>query len=111
MKLSPQSLTFCLLSFEGPDRYALAGGLGVRVTHLAETLAERGFETHLIFVGDPGKPGREMRNDGDLTLHRWGQWIRPRPRTGTYHDPYKRAAGIMGGTSGPAANRGNGRYS
>ena len=49
LTLSPQSITFCLLSFEGPDRYAQAGGLGVRITHLAETLTDRGSDTNLIF--------------------------------------------------------------
>lgn len=84
MPLSPHAITFCLLSFEGPDRYALAGGLGVRITHLAETLAERGFETHLIFVGDPNEPGRETQKDGCLTLHRWGQWISAYHSAGVY---------------------------
>lgn len=84
MIFSPYALTFCLLSFEGPDRYALAGGLGVRITHLAETLAERGFETHLIFIGDPHKPGRESQKDGRFTLHRWGQWISAHHPAGVY---------------------------
>ena len=68
MTLSPDTATFCLLSFEGPDRYAQAGGLGVRITHLAETLAQHGFETHLLFVGDPAAPGRESSFDGRLTM-------------------------------------------
>lgn len=84
MTFSPHAITFCLLSFEGPDPYALAGGLGVRITHLAETLAQRGFETHLIFVGDPHKPGREARLNGRLTLHRWGQWISAHHPAGVY---------------------------
>lgn len=84
MPLLPHAVTFCLLSFEGPDRYSLAGGLGVRITHLAETLAERGFETHLIFIGDPHEPGRETRQDGRLTLHRWGQWISAYHPAGVY---------------------------
>ncbi|GAB4278532.1 MAG: hypothetical protein Kow0080_30250 [Candidatus Promineifilaceae bacterium] len=81
---SPHALTFCLLSFEGPDRYSLAGGLGVRISHLAETLAECGFETHLIFIGDPNEPGRETRKNGRLTLHRWGQWISAYHPAGVY---------------------------
>lgn len=82
--LAPDNAVFCLLSFEGPDRYSQAGGLGVRVTHLAETLAERGFTTHLIFVGDPAAPGREVRVDGRLTLHRWCQWISAHHPAGVY---------------------------
>lgn len=82
--LAPDNAVFCLLSFEGPDRYSQAGGLGVRVTHLAETLAERGFTTHLIFVGDPAALGREVRVDGRLTLHRWCQWISAHHPAGVY---------------------------
>jgi len=83
MVLPPGRLVFALLSFEGPDRYSLAGGLGVRVTHLAETLARRGHETHLFFVGDPSAPGRES-TDGGPVLHRWSQWISAHHPTGVY---------------------------
>ena len=48
---------FHLLSFEGPDLYARAGGVATRVVGLAEELASRGFDTHLWFVGDPSEPG------------------------------------------------------
>lgn len=49
---NPGNLEIVLLSFEGPDQpYSMAGGLGVRVTELAQALAESGFRTHLIFVG------------------------------------------------------------
>jgi alpha-amylase len=81
---SPDSLTFCLISFEGPDRYAQAGGLGVRVTNLAEALAKGSFETHQFFIGDPSLPGQESRLDGRLTLHRWCQWISPHYPAGVY---------------------------
>jgi alpha-amylase len=80
----PDALTFCLMSFEGPDRYARAGGLGARVTHLAETLAGRGFDTHLFFIGDPSLPGEEIRAGGQLTLHRWCQWISSYYPAGVY---------------------------
>src|SRR3990167_8295723 len=40
--------SFVLLSFEGPDRYSRAGGLGSRVTELSRALAGMGFETHLF---------------------------------------------------------------
>jgi glycosyltransferase involved in cell wall biosynthesis len=78
--MRPTSITtdntvFVVLSFEGPDRYSLAGGLGVRVTHLAQTLAHLGFPTHLIFVGDPRRRGEETSNEERLILHRWCQWI------------------------------------
>jgi glycosyltransferase involved in cell wall biosynthesis len=68
-------IAFVLLSFEGPDRYAHAGGLGSRVSELATALAGMGFETHLFFVGDPELPGLEAREDGRLMLHRWCRWI------------------------------------
>jgi glycosyltransferase involved in cell wall biosynthesis len=64
---------FHLLSFEGPDPYARAGGLATRVVGLAQTLADRGLETHLWFVGDPDLPGHEQH--GSLHLHRWCQWV------------------------------------
>jgi glycosyltransferase involved in cell wall biosynthesis len=64
-----------LLSFEGPDEYSRAGGLGVRETELGRTLARLGHETHLFFVGDPTLPGDETGVGGSLHLHRWSQWI------------------------------------
>lgn len=66
-------MQFHILSFEGPDLYARAGGLATRVEGLAEVLAGLGFETHLWFVGDPALPGVEQR--GNLYLHRWCQWV------------------------------------
>jgi glycosyltransferase involved in cell wall biosynthesis len=66
-------MSFHILSFEGPDGYAKAGGIASRITGLSETLAESGYETHLWFVGDPALPGHEAQ--GDLRLHRWCQWI------------------------------------
>jgi glycosyltransferase involved in cell wall biosynthesis len=68
-------LTFVILSFEGPDVYSMAGGLSTRVTELTETLARLGYETHLIFIGDPKKQSHEIRQGGKLHLHRWGQWV------------------------------------
>jgi alpha-amylase len=79
-----KDLVFCLLSFEGPDPYARAGGLGVRVSNLSETLAARDFTTHLFFVGDPDAPGQEVRMDGRLYLHRWCQWLSAYHRAGVY---------------------------
>lgn len=71
----PSNLEFVILSFEGPDQpYSQAGGLGVRVTNLTAALAQRGFTTHLFFVGDPKLPGHEQRLNGKLNLNRWCQW-------------------------------------
>ena len=71
-----------VLSFEGPDAYARAGGIASRITGLTQALAEAGFETHLWFLGNPDLPGHETR--GQLHLHRWCQ----RPRT--YQDTTER---------------------
>lgn len=78
-------ITVVLLSFEGPDPYALAGGLGVRVTELARTLARRGIPTHLVFVGDPAASPTTRSPDGRLVLHRWCQWISRYYPGGVYH--------------------------
>jgi len=82
--LTPENSLFILVSFEGPDRYAQAGGLAVRVTGLAETLAGLGYETHLVFVGDPALPGEEYRLGHRLILHRWAQWVSAYHPTGVY---------------------------
>jgi glycosyltransferase involved in cell wall biosynthesis len=63
-----------LLSFEGPDIYSQVGGLGVRVTELADALAQAGYDVDLIFVGDPKLPPVEERGPR-LRLRRWSQWI------------------------------------
>jgi glycosyltransferase involved in cell wall biosynthesis len=77
--LDPQ---FHILSFEGPDGYARAGGIAARVAGLSEALAEAGFETHLWFVGDPHLPGHESH--GQLSWHRWCQWISHYHPAGVY---------------------------
>ena len=82
MTVPPDKVTFCVLSFEGPDRYAIAGGLGIRVSNLSVALARRG--THLLFIGDPSLPATEDREDGLLTLHRWSQWISQDHPAGVY---------------------------
>jgi glycosyltransferase involved in cell wall biosynthesis len=72
-----------LISFEGPDRYATAGGLGVRVAWLSRALAAAGFDTHVVFVGDPAAPAHESP-EPRLHLHRWCQWISHYYRGGVY---------------------------
>jgi glycosyltransferase involved in cell wall biosynthesis len=83
--ITAENTEFVIISFEGPDHYSLAGGLGVRVTNLSSTLAALGFPVHLIFVGDPGNTGEEKRCDGNLILHRWCQWISEYYPDGVYH--------------------------
>ncbi len=74
-KITPQSAEFVILSFEGPDDYALSGGLGTRVRGLSNNLAKMGYTTHLFFIGDPDKPGIEKKINDKLIIHRWCQWI------------------------------------
>jgi len=81
-EISPDNTIFVLLSFEGPDPYSLAGGLGVRTTNLSLTLAKLGFATHLFFVGDPKRKGEETIDR--LALHRWCQWISEYYPNGVY---------------------------
>lgn len=73
---------FHVLSFEGPDAYARAGGIASRVVGLTHALADAGFDTHLWFVGAPELPGEER--DGSITLHRWCQWISQHHAAGVY---------------------------
>jgi glycosyltransferase involved in cell wall biosynthesis len=82
--ISPNNTLFVLLSFEGPDVYSTAGGLGTRVTELSEALAAQGYTTHLIFIGDPTKPSVESRVDGHLVLERWSQWVSKYYLNGVY---------------------------
>jgi glycosyltransferase involved in cell wall biosynthesis len=84
VNFTPQSTVFAVLSFEGPDEYSQAGGLGVRVKGLSRTLAQLGYETHLFFCGDPDLPGEETHEGGRLHYRRWCQWISARHRGGVY---------------------------
>ncbi len=84
MVIEPQRTVFVILSFEGPDVYSQAGGLGVRVKGLARTLAQVGYQTYLYFCGDPDLPGEESHESGRLVYRRWGQWISARHRGGVY---------------------------
>jgi len=72
--LTPDNAIFIIVSFEGPDAYSQAGGLGVRVSGLSAALAAARYETHLFFIGDPSLAGEERIGDR-LTLHRWAQWL------------------------------------
>jgi len=84
--ITSDNTEFVLLSFEGPDRYSLAGGLGVRVDNLSTTLAEMGFTTHLFFIGAPELEGEELRQKEKLILHRWCQWISRYHPNGVYEE-------------------------
>jgi glycosyltransferase involved in cell wall biosynthesis len=79
---TPETLDIVMVSFEGPDQYSQAGGLGVRARELCRAFAALGFRTTLVFVGDPDKPGMEV--DAGVQLVRWGQQISDRYRAGVY---------------------------
>ena len=81
--MTGENTTFVVLSFEGPDRYSLAGGLGARVANLSLCLGQN-YDTHLFFVGDPKRQGEETPPDTRLTLHRWCQWISAYNPNGVY---------------------------
>jgi glycosyltransferase involved in cell wall biosynthesis len=83
-QLDPGNTTFVLLSFEGPDPYSFAGGLGRRVTELSQALAENGYETYLYFVGDPNRPGEENGVHGRLRYRRWCSWLSAYHPNGVY---------------------------
>jgi len=82
--LTPENTEFVVLSFEGPDPYCRAGGLGVRVTELTRTIAAHGFDTHLYFVGDPNLAANEQVAGTPLYYHRWSQWISRHHPGGVY---------------------------
>lgn len=84
MRLEPRTAVFVILSFEGPDEYSQAGGLGVRVKGLSRALARLGYDTYLYFVGDPRLPAAEELEDGRLHFRRWAQWISSRHPGGVY---------------------------
>lgn len=93
-RLTPGNTEFALIAFEGPDEYARAGGLAVRVRDLSETLAGQGFRTHLFFVGDPALPAVEER--GNLVLHRWCQWISAYHAGSVYEDEWGKVDDMAG---------------
>ena len=84
MVIAPENTIFVALCFEGPDDYSMAGGLGARINHLTNTLADTGFVVHHIFIGNPVMDGVELRKGGKLILHRWCQWVSGIHRNGVY---------------------------
>jgi len=78
----PETLEVVMVSFEGPDRYSLAGGLGVRARELTRAFAAAGFATTLVFVGDPTLAPEET-SEG-VRLLRWCQEISQHYPKGVY---------------------------
>jgi glycosyltransferase involved in cell wall biosynthesis len=56
---TPATIDIAMVSFEGPDQYSQAGGLGVRAKEMCRAFAAMGFRTSLYFVGDPSLPAEE----------------------------------------------------
>jgi len=92
--LTPQNAEFAVVSFEGPDEYSRAGGLGVRVRDLTEALAGEGFRSHLFFIGDPQLPAVEELDN--LVLHRWSQWISAFHTGGVYDGEWGKMQDLTG---------------
>ncbi|HEY1727478.1 MAG TPA: glycosyltransferase family 4 protein [Candidatus Baltobacteraceae bacterium] len=80
MSLPPNA---AILAFEGPDAYSMVGGLGVRVTQLADALGDAGIHTELYFVGAPDALASEARSPS-VRLRRWCQWISRHHPGGVY---------------------------
>ena len=92
MRITKKNTIFIMLSFEGPDVYSMAGGLGSRVTFMTEALANMGFTVHHFFVGSPSQPSKEYRYDDKLVLHRWCQWISKYHLGGVYEGEEEKLA-------------------
>jgi glycosyltransferase involved in cell wall biosynthesis len=90
---TPRSLDVVMVSFEGPDQYSQAGGLGVRARELCRALAGRGFDTTLVFVGDPDRPAIEI--DAGVRLVRWSQELSRKTRAGVYDGEYSKIADLV----------------
>ena len=79
---TPENLEVVMVSFEGPDQYSLAGGLGVRARELTRAFAAAGFATTLVFVGDPGRAPEETC--AGVRLIRWCQEVSAGFPSGVY---------------------------
>jgi glycosyltransferase involved in cell wall biosynthesis len=110
--LTPETLEFVLVSFEGPDPYSLAGGLGVRVREFSRAAASLGFATTLAFVGDPELPPEDERHG--VRLVRWCQHISRHHPVGVYQGEEAKVADLeaslpahlVQSVIGPAVDRG-----
>ncbi len=90
--ITKDNTIFALMSFEGPDKYSMVGGLGIRMTEMSRVLAEHGYKSHLFFVGDPYAECNTEMLDGHLRLHRWCQWISSECPGGVYDGEEKKIA-------------------
>lgn len=66
--MSPKNTAFVLLSFEGPDKYSLVGGLGTRMVELSRAMSDNGFFNSFFFIGDPAMEPKVV--EGTTTFYR-----------------------------------------
>ncbi len=85
---TPATLEIAMVSFEGPDQYSQAGGLGVRAKEMCRAFAAMGFRTSLYFVGDPANAAEETI-DG-LRLVRFCQSVSRRHPAGVYDGEHEK---------------------
>ena len=85
---TPATIDIAMVSFEGPDQYSQAGGLGVRAKEMCRAFAALGFRTSLYFVGDPALPAEEIV-DG-LRLVRVCQAVSRRHPAGVYDGEHEK---------------------
>jgi glycosyltransferase involved in cell wall biosynthesis len=90
--LGAENLEVVMVSFEGPDQYSQAGGLGVRAKELCWALAAMKVPTTLIFVGDPERPFDEI--DRGVRLVRWAQDVSRRYPAGVYQGENDKVAEV-----------------
>jgi glycosyltransferase involved in cell wall biosynthesis len=89
---TPETLEVVMVSFEGPDQYSQAGGLGVRAREMCRAFAAAGFGTTLIFIGDPTRPTEEV--DAGVRLVRWSQALSRRFPAGVYEGEHAKMADL-----------------
>ncbi len=88
----PSTLEVAMVSFEGPDQYSQAGGLGVRGREMCRAFAALGFDTTYFFVGDPSRPGQE--DDDGVHLVRCIREVSRRYPAGVYEGERDKLAAL-----------------
>jgi hypothetical protein len=75
----PVPVQFHVLSFEGPDAYARAGGIATCVSGMTQALAEADFDMHLWFISDPERPAMGPRSGSTCAAGASGSAATTRP--------------------------------
>ena len=90
---TPETLDVVMVSFEGPDQYSQAGGLGVRARELCRAIAAHGFSTTLIFIGDPSRP--MVEEDQGVRLIRWARDVSKQFPNGVYEGEHAKIREVL----------------